>query len=84
MMFWITYTVILILCETVVIQRCISVGQALETIRRRAAETDVTDVSAYLAHKKALRRAAVDLAGWTAIVFVNAYACLDCFLRVIG
>lgn len=84
--FWISFEIVLLLCEMLFILRLISVCKALTKIKRRYAFAP-TEIPA--GHKvqptrseilPALRRCRTELAAWCIIAAVTAYACVDCVI----
>ena len=84
--FWISFEIVLILCEMLFILRLLSVCKALTKIKRRYAFAP-TEIPA--GHKvqptraeilPALRRCRTELVAWCIIAAVTAYACVDCLI----
>ena len=85
-LFWISYEIVLILCEALFILRLASVFKALAKIKRRYAFAPVELVAGHRVQPTraeilpALRRCRTELAAWCIIAAVTAYACVDCLI----
>lgn len=84
--FWISFEIVLLLCEMLFILRLISVFKALKRIKRRYAFAPVEIPAGHKVQPTraeilpALRRCRTELAAWCIIAAVTAYACVDCLV----
>ena len=84
--FWISFEIILMLCEALFILRMVSVLKALKRIKRRYAFAPVELVAGHKVQPTrseilpALRRCRTELVAWCIIAAVTAYACVDCLI----